>query len=123
MGSYNQYRPKTSYRDRQNQETIHPIWRGIGFIFMIGVPFFAYVLGLWVLQQNQANNWFPIPAEYLARGADPLLYVKIGLTIVLSILLYVVVSFVGVFLTGLLGHRRYGPLDAPPERPVRRRKL
>jgi len=115
MGKYNQFRQNQSFQDRENARKAPPVWRGIGFILMIGIPFLAYVLSLVLLEQNAQQGWISIPREYLARGVDSLLYIKIGLTLLLSLLLFAIFSFLGVLMFQVGGHQRYGPLDAPPE--------
>ena len=89
---------------------------------MILVPLASYYLALWFLQENTARGWWAIPRDYIARTGDPYLYVKIGVTIVIAILLYVVVSFLGVLILRVFGKPRYSPLDEPEvdKRTVRR---
>ncbi|HVN55911.1 MAG TPA: hypothetical protein VMT46_16375 [Anaerolineaceae bacterium] len=123
MGKYSSYNRATSLRERQARQKAHPVWRGIGFITMVLVPFVSYFLMLWFLQENAVQHWWAIPNDYIARTGDPYLYVKIGVTVVISILLYAVVSFIGVIFLRVLGKPRYGPLDEPEvdRRSIRRR--
>lgn len=113
MGKYNSYSRSSSLRERQARKQAHPIWRGVGFALMVLIPFLSYFASLLLLQENAVRGWIAIPADYIARTGDPLLYVKIGLTVVLSILVYVVVSFLGVIVLRMFGPSRYGPLDVP----------
>jgi hypothetical protein len=114
MGRYNQFSQKQSLRDRETKNRIHPIWRGIGFALMVIMPVLSYFGSVKLLEENTARGWFAIPGEYLAHSGDPYLYVKIGLTLILLILLYGVISFVGVLIIRVFGPPRYGPLDVPP---------
>jgi len=115
MGKYNQYQRDQKYSSRERQSSVHPIWRGIGFLLMVLVPIISYVAALLLLEENGEQNWFPIPPEFLARTmADPLIYVKVGLTIVIAILIFIVITFIGVLVNQWFGPSRYGPLDAPP---------
>ena len=45
---------------------IHPIWRGIGFIWIILVIVMSYALAKILYQMNQQNGWLPVSPE-LAR--------------------------------------------------------
>jgi len=115
MGKYNQYQRDQKYNQRERQSNVHPIWRGIGFLLMVIVPIISYVAALLLLEENGQQNWFSIPSEFFARtAADPLIYVKIGLTAVITILIFIVITFFGVLLNQWFGPSRYGPLDAPP---------
>jgi hypothetical protein len=121
MGRYNPYQTERS-RPRDASERVHPIWRGFGFIWMVGIPVFSWFLSGALIRENFRQNWYRIPAEFLIRFNDPYILVKIGLTILLSVLLFALISFIGVAIFQLGGHRRYGPLDVPPERKRPRRK-
>ncbi len=112
MGKYNSYNRSYDRREREARNRAHPIWRGVGFGLMVLIPFLSYFGALLLLQENAANGWFSIPVDYLAKTGDPLLYVKIGLTVLLAILVYIVVSFLGVLVLRAFGRSRYGPLDA-----------
>jgi hypothetical protein len=114
MGKYNQFNRSVSLKERESRKQPHPVWRGIGFILMILIPFLAYFSGLVLIEQNNLHGWFAIPAEYFTKSGDPYLYIKIGLTVVISLVLYGVISLLGVMLLSVLGPSRYGPLDAPP---------
>ncbi|NPV55694.1 MAG: hypothetical protein HPY76_03330 [Anaerolineae bacterium] len=109
--SFQEERPKSIKR------SVHPIWRVIGFIMAFLIPFLSYFLSLIAIEQNRANHWIRIPPEFIARGlGDPYLYVKILLTILISVILFGIFSLITFFLYGLLAPPRYGPYDAPPVR-------
>lgn len=123
MSKYSSYNRQTSLRERQARQQAHPVWRGIGFITICLIPFVSYFLMLWLLQENTVQHWWAIPSDYIASTGDPYLYVKIGVTVVISILLYLVFSFIGVIFLRILGKPRYGPMDEPEVDPrtIRRR--
>jgi hypothetical protein len=106
------YREYQTIQPKQKR-VIHPIWRGIGFLLMIIVPVLSYFAAIEILDANSANNWVPIPAEFLMKGADPLLAVKIGLAVVLAILVFILFNFVAFLSNSLFGAPRYGPQDSP----------
>lgn len=112
MGRYN---PNSMSRMPKNRKTgVHPIWRGIGFVLMIIIPFMAYAGTMLLLEQNRMNGWVQIPSDLLAVGSDPLLYVKIILTVFLIFLLYSIFLLFTFVINSLFGPPRYGPTDAPP---------
>ena len=114
MPKYNQYTSTAEYEARKRKTTLHPIWRGVGFILMILIPIVAYFVSTWLLDLNSTNQWMEVPREFLSRGADKLVYVKIGMTVVLSIVVYGVMMLVGFVVMGLFGPPRYGEMDVPP---------
>lgn len=121
MTKYSQFRGSTS-RSRQEKEQIHPIWRGIGFIFMVLAPVMGYFGSLMIIEANKQNKWFIVPRDFLASGPDSYLYVKIGLTIILAALIFFVLQFIGMIILRISGPDRYGPLDVPPIEGVKKHK-
>jgi hypothetical protein len=114
MGKYNSY--VTDSREvAAKRKAIHPIWRGIGFIMFIAVPFFSYIGALVIFQQNQTKHWFPIPADILSPwGSDPYIFVKLAITIVLIVAISAVLTSITFVVYGMFGPPRYGPQDSPP---------
>jgi hypothetical protein len=119
MGKYSSF----SNRQPDNElklHRIHPIWRGIGFIFAILIPIMAYYATLVVLDTNNQQGWFQIPADLYYKGGtpllggDPLLYVKIMGTVAISFIFYAVFMLVNFIVYSMFAPPRYGPLDAPP---------
>ena len=86
---------------------MHPIWRGIGFLLLILVPFIAYGLADLLLAALVEQN----PAlERSLSGSGLLsnpLVIKGILTLVLSMVIYLVFSILGSLLYSALG----GPRD------------
>jgi hypothetical protein len=113
---YGQYsRPNEEQLEYERQKKTHPIWRGIGLILMVVIPVLMYILSLYILEQNTIKNWFPIPTDILSPwGSDPLIFVKLLMTLFLSIVAFLLVFSVGSIFVRLGGPPRYGPLDSPP---------
>jgi hypothetical protein len=109
MGKYQSFRRESKPPTRE----IHPIWRGIGFVLIILIPFMAYTAAILVLNENASRGWFPIPADILARGSDPMLYVKILLTLLIAMVLYIILLFITFLVNKFFGPDRYGPYDVP----------
>jgi len=107
---------------RQERETVHPIWRGVGFIFLILAPVMGYFGSLVLLDANKVNGWMVIPAAFMAPGKDSLLYVKIGLTILLALIIFAVLQLIGLIIYQMVGPSRYGPMDVPPISGVKKKK-
>lgn len=111
----NKYQTYTRREDLRDREVkLHPIWRGVGFALMILTPILAYAATLVILDANQKAGWVQIPKELIYQGGDPLLFVKIILTIVLIFLIGFLFTLITFILYGAFGSKRYGPLDAPP---------
>jgi hypothetical protein len=119
MAKYKQYTVERETPPMRRE--IHPVWRGIGFALMVIFPVISYFGAVAILQENAKRNWVQIQPEFLARGADPLLYVKIFLTVVLVLVLYILFMVVTFLADRLFGPPRYGPLDSP-EIPYKGRK-
>jgi hypothetical protein len=113
MGKYDSHQRDPQISPRK--APVHPIWRGIGCIFMILIPILSYIIALLVLEQNAINRWFIIPADLLATGfADRLLYVKGILVAFVMFVLYALFALFTFFINKTFGPPRYGPYDMPP---------
>jgi len=114
MTKYTNYQSsKSGTLSRQEREKIHPIWRGIGLILVFLFIVMGWFGAVWLLDENAKQNWIAIPSSFLAKGADQLLYVKIGLTVVIFLVLYVIYQFISFIILRLFGPERYGPMDIP----------
>jgi hypothetical protein len=113
MGKY--YQPPVVSGQSTSRE-IHPIWRGIGFLLIILTPILAYSGTLVLLQENSKNHWMTIPRDLIVQASDPLLLVKVVMTVGLSVLIYALFTFITFILYSIFGPSRYGPLDVPPIR-------
>lgn len=121
MTKYTQYHSSSSL-SKAERERIHPIWRGVGFIFMILAPVMGYFGSLLLIEANKQNRWFIIPREWLASGADSLLYIKIALTILLTALVFFILQFIGLIIIRAVSPERYGPMDVPPITGVKKKR-
>jgi hypothetical protein len=122
MPKYSQYMSTADYEAKKRKTTQHPIWRGIGFIIMILIPLAAYFLAVFLLNLNEVNGWMKVPQEFLAKSGDTLLYVKIGMTVVLSIIVYGIMMLFGFAGLSVFGSSRYGEMDEPPVKSTGGRK-
>jgi hypothetical protein len=116
---------------REERTRIHPVWRGIGFVFMILIPFLSYAAAEVLLQSNAKNNWFPLPVDLLAKPGqflyafipDPLLYIKILITLVFVAVIFAVFTMVSFVIISTFGYTdtRNDPYYVPPVTRRRRR--
>lgn len=133
----------TSRYDRRTTDRrwkVHPIWRGIGCILLILVPFLSFFLARFFMA---SVDILPLPVQLLKpvifsyyenayvdrivyRVNDflngRLLYGELFFTVIFMVLGFGLLSIIyGVFYR-LLGPPRYGPLDVPPIKKSERRR-
>jgi hypothetical protein len=120
MGRYKPtYREPAQFNEKPE---VHPIWRGVGFALIILIPLLSYGLAILLLNENAKFGWFPIPQDLLSKWVEPLLFVKILLTLALSFLIYVLFQLITYIIFRLFGPSRYGLMDLPPvQRKIRKR--
>ena len=95
----------SSKTDQRRVPKLHPIWNGIGCLMLVLIPAISW--GLADGLTAYALVEFPELARNLAQsGADSDLYFKIGVTVVLSILLYLLFAIFVSLLYLVLGGRQ-----------------
>lgn len=99
-----------------SDQNVHPIWRAVGCFMALLIPVIAFTGALMLLDLNEQNHWFTIPYDFYAQGNDPMLYVKIGLTAILSFILYIIFMMITFVINSAFGPKKYGPTDAPQQR-------
>jgi hypothetical protein len=129
MAKYRNYERKSPLRRNEP----HPIWRGIGCMFMLLVPAMSLALSS-LLIEEALKKGFPIPRELLGVPVmHPLLFRVPGLVslllwveslnnlyailvgaFTLTILLGGIFALVYAFVYRLVGPPLYSGLDAPP---------
>jgi hypothetical protein len=115
-----------SYRrfgEAPSRETkVHPIWRGIGFVFMILIPIMSYAGAIVIMQQNRIKGWVQYPFDLLAQQGqilftltnDTEIYIKLSLTLFLMFILFAIFQLFTFAINSAFGASRYGPYDLPP---------
>ena len=117
MGKYDSHVVQKSTR---RQEKVHPIWRGVGFLFIVLAPIISYAAAVLLIQENNARGWYPMPYDLMAVPGhlfyfgDPLIYLKLILTVAFMLVLFALFMFVTFFVNSMFGRSRYGPYDLPP---------
>ncbi len=120
MPKYGSYQRESTREEREARMRIHPVWRGVGFAFVILIPILAYAGTEVILQQNASAGWFPMPNDLAARpgdflyNGDPWLYLKIILTVTLMLVFYAIFTLITFVMNSMFAPPRYGPYDAPP---------
>jgi hypothetical protein len=118
-----------SAQTKERPWKVHPIWRGIGCVFMLVIPVMAYAGSVLLVEANLTRNWVPAPAVFLQTVLVPLLgkpvdhlYANLTVGFILMLLGYAGLMILYTLMYSLVGPSRLGPLDAPPERRKRAKK-
>jgi hypothetical protein len=120
MGKYSSFQQRAPEKRRDN--TIHPIWRGVGFGMIILIPIISYAGTQLLIEYNNRTHIFPVPADLINQGSKyPLLYLQIGIFIIIALVLYTIFVLLTFIIFKFFGPSRYGPLDVPPIAYKRRR--
>ena len=101
---------------------VHPVWRAIGFLFLLIIPFISYFGALVLLEENARRRWMAIPTELLVKGSDPLLVVKIIMTLVLVFIFSAIFLLLTYLVNSIFGPSRYGPYDVPQRSSYKKRR-
>jgi len=127
MGKYD----KASYRTPPPQRPwkVHPIWRGIGCLWLLISPVLAYAVASLLVDYDMKTGFFPISADLTRQVIIPLarffpinnlvvshMYANLMLTALLLLVGFGVVMVIYAMIYSLMGPKRLGPLDAPPIR-------
>ena len=131
MRNYDRYNAR-----KEKPWTVHPVWRGIGFVWMILLPIMSYA-GAWIFtRENFKNRWLPLNETLASRLSLPILDFSflsfpIDLNILIrwlpgqplynvDVLFFVAFLFIGVGLMSVVYGFIYrtmvpsrGPFDAP----------
>jgi len=118
MGKYDTFSPQKPSSAKKLGP--HPVWRGVGFLFIVLIPLLSFAIADVLLQENFKQNWFPIPGDILARPgellffAGPYIYIKLIITVVLAFVFYIGFMLITFAINSMFGASRYGPYDMPP---------
>lgn len=104
---------------------IHPIWRGIGCIFMVLIPVLAYAAAVTLVRENLKQNWVQLPSEMLGSFAIPsmgtIYFADVVVALGLLFIIFAIFTLAYALVYRLIGPSFYGPMDAPPPPKKRRR--
>lgn len=136
MGRYTSYQRE---KPKPKRNEVHPVMRGIGCILLVLVPIIAYGTAAYVVDYGVRKGW-PIPLAWLGVIDIPPLLLKLaGLSVVwnylqaqnnltanlvfalvITIVIFGILSIIYGFTYKLFGPPEYGPTDMPP---IRGRKV
>ncbi len=119
--------------DKRNPEKvgqkIHPVWRGVGFAFIVLIPIMAYASMKVLLEQNDIHGWIALTPDMMAKQGeflytffpDPMLYIKIVLFLLFLFVFFIVFQLFSFLITGMSGvSTRNDPFYVPPVRRSKR---
>jgi hypothetical protein len=112
-------------RKARNPEP-HPIWRGLGCVFMVIIPLLSMGLADLLIDANFANGWIRIPRNLLNTFTVPgvmtitSFYAKAAFTVVIAVILFGLYTVFYASLYSMFGPPKLGPQDVPPVRPRRK---
>jgi len=102
MTKYVNYHQKQGLSVKERME-IHPIWRGIGLILAIVLPAMSYLIVITMLGNPGGYPWLPLPSELILRQfSDPLILLKIIYSLVLTFLIFAVISLFTFMINSLV---------------------
>jgi hypothetical protein len=127
------YTVASQRRAGRQQQATPAIWRGIGCLLILVVPFISYVLAAATVQLAVDKQW-PMPYQLMGYPVMPNLlwkvpgfvpvlafiqaqrnlYAVLTVTVVYVVALGTLISLVYSIIYRLVGPSRYGPLDVPP---------
>ena len=121
---YNKYGYK---QIKERRWKVHPVWRGIGLLFVILIPILSFSAAVLVVRGNLEQHWFQVPAELSTSFSTPELevlspdltriyYADLALTVAFIVLAFGVMTVIYSILWRYIGPSRYGPVDSPPIR-------
>ena len=110
------YQSTNQPKQVQEKNNVHPIWRAVGCFLIIVIPVIGFTGSLLLIDQNRQNHWMTVPQDFVAAGSDPYLYIKIGLTALISLVLYILFMLITFLINSAFGPRKYGPTDVPQQR-------
>lgn len=113
MPKYDQYQSRKPVEDKN--EKVHPIWRGIGCVMVVVIPFLAYSAVFYIFNNRINFPWFTIPQEIVFPTIkDPYLLVKILYTIIFAFVLYLIMGIITFVINKFFGPSKKGPYDIKP---------
>ena len=84
---------------------LHPIWRGIGLLLLVLIPFIAYGFSGMLLDYIvDRSPDLPQNPNQIIMGVDNL-YLQIGVTLILAILFYLIITLIASAIYSLSGAR------------------
>lgn len=110
MPKYDQYQRTTS--SVKEKPKIHPVWRGIGCVMIVIIPFFSYFTANFLIKSREAFPWVLIPQDLVfTQLKDSLFWVKIFYTVVIALILFLLMGIITFVIDKFFGPPKRGPYD------------
>ncbi len=61
MGRKSSWQFQQHEKERREAQRLNPVWRGVGFLLVIGIGVLGYLFANWFLVQNSINGWIFLP--------------------------------------------------------------
>jgi hypothetical protein len=91
---------------------IHPMWRGIGCLFMAIIPGLSFLASNILINNANTISWIVIPPEMiLPNYSDSLILIRILYTAIVSLVLFFIISLTTFILNSIINPKRKGPHD------------
>ncbi len=124
MGKYERvYRQQPPLRQLWQ---VHPIWRGIGCIFILLLPILSYAAAFLIVRENIKHRWIQIPNELVGFFIIPrigrIYYIDLAVAIIFMVMGFGLLITLYAMAYRAVAPPYYGPLDAPPIRYRKRRR-
>ncbi|MBN2677813.1 MAG: hypothetical protein JXR32_07090 [Anaerolineaceae bacterium] len=81
---------------------------------IVTIPVLGYIGALLVIESNKSNPWLTVPGKLIVSGPDPLVLLKLLLTIIIGATLYFILMIITFIVFTLLSPKEKGPYDVPP---------
>jgi quinol-cytochrome oxidoreductase complex cytochrome b subunit len=98
----------------KGKRDVHPVWRGVGLLMIVLIPVLGYIGALLVINSNKTNPWLTVPRALIVPGPDPLLLVKVILTIIIGAFVYFILMLLTFIIFRIFAPSSRGPFDVPP---------
>ena len=116
------WRTKQSEEEREKRKRMHPVWRGVGCVFMGILSLMGYLLADWFVVENATQRWIYLPRELIQPPFAPFLPAGILLKVVAAFLFLMMSYGVLSVIYAIAFPVRRGPTDLPPLRKQYRRR-
>lgn len=90
--------------------TIHPVWRGVGFAFIILIPIMAWATMDLFISEVINKGVMPVPTDLVAQPGqllyrlipDPMLYIKVLVFFVAAFFFYIIFLMIASIVTRIV---------------------
>lgn len=116
MAKHNMFRSELP--PKPSRLPVHPIWRGIGCLLIVFLPFASYYIATILIESKDKFPWVIIPEDVILKNypRDPLIAVRFIYALIIFIAVIAVLSLLTSIVMRLFSPSKYDPVDIPPEK-------